>query len=514
MKTQIKIVCISILALATTGLAQAQFTDTQSSIEKAQARSLWFSGSNNAAGLTIDGNEFIDRVALGYNHIEGDFRRHQAAQTQSAITFTADGGLKLGGAYLWGLFDFTRRTDRGTVWNASLLDPFRNMPFVVADPNVSDWQIQTYDMQVKASTPFLLNDRLALGLSLSYHNIIGAKQVDPRATNRFYAIHVKPGLVWRLNEKSFIGVSGEFLNHREDYQPTIINEEQLVNLMRGLGFNTLNIVGGNQGIRERWSIKNFWGGELQFNTRIGRANTLIAVGYRGGSEELFDDFRTPFRIGTMEGTEISANLSTTFGSTNNLNLITLRGVMASWEAVEYIQTLDPRWEVNRWIVQSQRTTATFDAINIQASYDFFRGRSETDYAWRAGAFANFNVNQDAFIMPVGIQDITAFSVGANAKYNWAINSRNQLLAGVRFMHRMTLDEEFAYLGPNATAPVITNFVRPDFDIRAMNYNLLGLELTYSRNLQNMGFFISGHLDYLMAGNLSRIISSVRVGFTF
>jgi len=521
MKNIIKTFSISALLLG--GFAHAQHAETLSSIEKTEARSLWFFGSNNAAGLTIDQNDFANRVLTGFNRTSGDFRRLQAGETESVFNLKADGGLQLGEGFAWGVFDYNHVTHRGTRWNTSLLNPFRDMPFFIADPNVSDWVIQTYFMQAKLSTPFLFGDRIALGLDITYRNEIGAKQVDPRATNRFYSVNVKPGLIYRVNLTNFIGISGEFLNHREDHVSSRAVHFGIypVYVMRGLGFNQPGQISSGTGTTTgfptstRWSMKDLWGGEIQYGTRIGNVSALLSVGYRMGVEDLFEAPTEPKRLGTVRTDEFRVNLRSTFGSNNNLNLVNLGMSNTNMRGIEYVQELDQAVDVRRWIVLYQSTRSTFDRMNIGVSYDFFRGRSETDYAWRAGLFANYISNKDAYIIPVGIQDFTAVNLGIHAKYNWAINPQSQILFGARIMHHNSLNNEFAYHGPGADDRIITEFVIPDFEMRTMNHTLFGAEMTFHFRLQNTGFFAGQHLDYITAPDgLNRIFYSVRVGFTF
>jgi len=504
-----------LFALLSSGFAHAQYTETLSETEKKQARSLWFSSTNNAAGLTIDQNDFADRVFTGFGRTSGDFRRPQAGETESVFRLKADGGLQLGEGFAWGVFDYNHITNRNTQWNASLLNPFRDMPFYVADPNISDWVIQSYFMQTKLSTPFLFNNRIALGVDIAYSNKIGAKQIDPRATNRFYSVHVKPGLIFRLTPTNFIGISGEFYNHNEDYVPSrsVHFGVYPVYLMRGLGFSFPGQIATATNVPRRWSEKVRFGGEAQFGTQIGNTHALLSAGYRRAVENLFEDPETPTPLGSVLIDEFYLNLSSTFGSNNNLNLVNLGFSNVNIKGIEYVMQMIP--ERNTWDILHRAARSTFDRMNIRASYDFFRGRSETDYAWRAGLFVNYMTNNDAFIMPIGIQDFTAMNVGVHAKYNWAINPTSQVLFGARVMRHANLSSEFAYYGPGADERIITDFVVPDFEMRTKNHTLFGAEMTFHFRLQNMGFFAGQHLDYVRAyGGLSRIFYAVRVGFTF
>ncbi len=73
-------------------------------------------------------------------------------------------------------------TDAG--YNASIADPFRGMPYYVADQHLSKWRNQYYDLKFRAATP-LLGNHWALGLEGNYVATLAAKQRDPRVDTRF-----------------------------------------------------------------------------------------------------------------------------------------------------------------------------------------------------------------------------------------------------------------------------------------------------------------------------------------
>ena len=506
------------------GYVSAQFTGTMSGVEKTKVKSLWFYGTNNAAGLTVDQQTFSNQTALGYDHSSGDFHRPQVGETESALVFNSEGGVKLNGSYLWGNFVYANKTNVGTQWNASLIDPLRDLPFFIADKYVSDWKINTYDMQMKISTPFFLQDKVAAGLDVHYRVEIAGKQVDPRADNRFRAIHVKPGLVYRLHPSIFVGLNGEYYNHREDSPPYRSNNQlnHNVYLMRGLGFNVVDII-GSFGLNNRWMIKELLGGEVQIGAKSGSVHALLSAGYRRAAEEVVKTHLhtadqaavIPEHGGMVSESEWYMNLNALFGSNDNINAVKVDLNNRDLKGIEALEIMVQGEDlIGGYVVEYESIRSTYDRVNIYASYDYFKGNSDNDYLWRAGAFINYGSNKDAYIEPVGIQNFNAMDVGIHFKYNLPLNPLCQLLVGVNVTSHTNLSKDFAYEGPDPDAAVISEFVVPDFDFRTMDYYKIGGSLMHATKMKKMGYFIGADAAYFQGGSLSRTVVSVKFGLYF
>ena len=68
---------------------------------------------------------------------------------------------------MWGAFNFAQKNLTDAGYNASIADPFRGMPYYVADQHLSKWRNQYYDLKFRAATP-LLGNHWALGLEGNY----------------------------------------------------------------------------------------------------------------------------------------------------------------------------------------------------------------------------------------------------------------------------------------------------------------------------------------------------------
>ncbi len=108
-----------------------------------------------------------------------------------------EGRTLLDSFYVAGKFTYRREAIHDANFNASVIDPFRGMPFIIADNNPSDWVQQHYDLGFRVASPAY--GRWSLGLAGSYKAASGAKQRDVRTENNFYSLSVTPGVVYSIS---------------------------------------------------------------------------------------------------------------------------------------------------------------------------------------------------------------------------------------------------------------------------------------------------------------------------
>ena len=180
MKNKIfKIAAILVPALFAGYVAMAQ-TGTKAAIERAALENIWTSNTENAAGGMVDAPTLMANAFAGYDYKKGDFKPKQVGEKINSLVFHTDGGgiyKNVGNMYLWGDFTYTKDDISGAKWNATLADPTRDMPFFVADENVSKWKNQTYDMNFKAGFPRLINNHLIIGIAGGYQAAIAANYI-------------------------------------------------------------------------------------------------------------------------------------------------------------------------------------------------------------------------------------------------------------------------------------------------------------------------------------------------
>ena len=195
----IQLAGMTILAIILSQPIIAQETGfiTPASLELIKAKTLWFN-TGNSAGLTLDEMQNFNTLLFNTNLNKGDFKRKYEGTNERIMGVSTEGGLNLGGGYVWGKFTYHNEKQDGTLYNTTMLDPGRGMPYFPVDANISDWVKQDYNLAMKAATRPLA-DKILLGIEGQYVTRTGAKQIDPRSTTNFYTLNVKPALTVQFN---------------------------------------------------------------------------------------------------------------------------------------------------------------------------------------------------------------------------------------------------------------------------------------------------------------------------
>ena len=168
--------------------------NTPAALERMKMQNLWLEHTSNAAGAILDNTVRYSTVSLGYDIGNGTFRRPQEGKKVNSLDFKTEGGgiyEGLHGMYVWGSFSYSRYKVHKAEYNASLIDPLRGMPFIIADTNRSNWVNQDYNLEMQMTTPLLWN-RVIIGITGRYQNAVGAKQLDPRPLVRLSQFMLLP----------------------------------------------------------------------------------------------------------------------------------------------------------------------------------------------------------------------------------------------------------------------------------------------------------------------------------
>ena len=81
----IKYTLTALVLAATVTSAVAQQASSLQSIERKKMESLWFSNSNNAAGVQLDQMGRYSQLGINYNSTEGDFKRTQLGENNNGL---------------------------------------------------------------------------------------------------------------------------------------------------------------------------------------------------------------------------------------------------------------------------------------------------------------------------------------------------------------------------------------------------------------------------------------------
>ncbi|PKO99745.1 MAG: hypothetical protein CVU13_04255 [Bacteroidetes bacterium HGW-Bacteroidetes-8] len=508
-----------IMTLITTNSAVAQEAAKQNSpasIELLKAKSLWFN-TNNAAGLTLDKMHDYSDLNFQYKIKSGDFKKSHDGEKESTLGVSTEGGLKLSGGYVWGKFSYNNETLRNTLYNTTMINPERGMPFYTVDKNMSDWKRQNYKLEMKvASKP--LWDKYIVGIQGEYVTSTGAKQVDPRSVGYFYTITVKPGIAAMFGKHS-VGVNMVYQNLVEETRTTNSNGQlsQDVYVVKGLGNFYSAVVGGLQSLGQFVYSGNKIGGDIQYSYGISDINFILSGNYHLRVEDVISSPTKPKKEGTIKEEMMSANLTVT-KSCDNFHRLDLSYSVNNSSGIEYVQVLDNTYEVQRWVDVYSSVRSTYNQIDMVAKYDFFRGAAH-EYKWKAGLFANYRDNDDLYILPKSKMRVENLFFGINAKTNIPLKLANRLILGADFIYKNNINGYYIYKGADATSPVITQFMTPDMQYSRQDYYKIGGEVSYFTNISRSnksGMFVKVAADYYkpVEGEGNRMQTTIGLGFTF
>lgn len=467
---------------------------TPAALERMKSDDLWTNTTVNAAGAVLDQTRRYAEVGLGYATSDGDFNRPQGGRYRSDLLFNTEGGGSVGKFYMWGAFDYTRSKIKDALYNCSVADPFRGMPYYLADLNPSDWVHQNYDLQARLASPRI--GRTAIfGLNLRYRNTIAAKQVDPRPETYYYKIDIQPSVIFTLGEHHNIGLTFEYYNLREDVEMTLSNLEQAQHffIMKGLGYFTSDL-GGNY-VRRQYN-GNSVGGELQYNFK-GDVNLIVTGSWARKVEDVTVPIATqPKKQGSVVDdrlkVSLAANTTTRGGYTHSVRLSYQDRAI---DGIEYVQKYDNNYESQDWITIWKGIRSQYRTHHIDFNYDLMRGY-EAEYSFRTGVLADYNRQNDIYLVPTPstTELISNTKIGAYFKKNFRFGSRynGRLLCGLTAQYNINLDGTYDYHGTAPDSEIVKDFMYLDLAIRSADYFDGAAEVTYSRNLNlssNSTFFV-------------------------
>lgn len=522
--------CLS-LAMAAVMPASAQNTTT-ASVERQKLENIWVNNTDNAAAGVIDAPSRYSLSDLNFGMTKGDFKRVQQGKDNNSVGFHTEGGgiyEKMGGMYLWGEFSYSRDRIKGARFNASLIDPLRGMPFLLADSTASKWINQDYSMRMKVAFPKFF-DCLTLGVGASYQNAQGAKQVDPRPLMRLSKIGVTPSAVVEIGKHNFLGAHFDYYNRREDGNP--INTNNRVNQAGwdfvAPGFFQTGEFGSFSSLSsKRFYNANAMGGGVQYGFKNDRLNLLVSGSYMQKVEDVDNQYsgEPTASIRKMIGTvkeelwngKLVANY--TFNSGNILAL-NIGYTDKSIDGIEYLQTYDNSFDVQAWIINAKFTRSNFSTKQTDVKLDYMVTDDGNSYKWWMGAQYTKLTDGYVYYQPRSTQDVETAVLGAFVSRNIRLCDRHALTLTVNGGYSTNRSGELDYHGYKADNVGFTMLTLKDFEFLCTDYAKFGGEVTYTfSGFKNpsMSLYVTADFDYYKPDSeifSKRTFTNFKVGVAF
>ena len=478
-------------------------------------QNFWFN-SYNAAALSFSPLDGYSDLHLSYNREQGAFKHALDCGTGSVVTATTSGATEYKGFVLYGDFSYINSFYKDCLYNANRYEPSFEMPYYLADWNLSDWKKQCYDMGLKLAAPILAGGRLATGVEIRYDTRTGAKQMDPRAVSTALNLLVAPSVAYSPDGANTFGLTLEYelIKERTRHSTENYLVDQPVAIMRGLGYYTQGSVGGNL------SVANY----LYSGNRAGAA---LEWSHDGASSDLFSSLHGGYEKTTVlerpTFPQMRGATGTVFGDVafkaklgpGRSHRISFEGNFSRVTGYEYIQELvtSPKRE---WRTISIVPASHYLFAAGVLSYDYYSGAGADGYNWRAGALVSFDMSDQTYSMSY----FSNIGVDASLRgaYNIALSRGVSLLASANAGYRLPISGEYFYSGSvNTSSAIVTGFYPSEIDYLTSQAVHAGAGLTCSLPVTgktNLYFKADADFRAPLEGGGNRFAAALTIGTLF
>lgn len=475
---------------------------TGAALEMLKEQKLWFH-TTNAAGAALDDTTNYSTLTIAHSQLKGNFHRPQQGNRQKSTTIGTEGFLNLGNAYVWGEFNFEQRNVTDAQFNASITDPYRGMPFIMADDHKSEWRNQYYDMKFRVATPLVkqgLFEGLGLGLEGVYKATLAAKQLDPRVDTRYFQLDINPGLVYQFDKNSTVGLNLLYSTMKEDSRMSNVNATvaQTYYLLYGLGVAAQQIGDG-----ERLDYHGYkLGYGIQWEERWGNLQLLIS-GDQSRRVENFDrDPETPKKDASVNDNLITSKIEGIIHGDTFNHHFTIDQSSRDLKGIQYVNKFDNTESFQGWQDIYHAVRSTYKTRTVAVDYSLIRNRGN-EYAWRVDAGVAYAKQDDKYLLPASAMKYDNLYMTLGGSYNFELGKtlRRRLLISAKGGYNANLSGSYTYGGVNPDYPTVTALTQGELNYFTTDYCRGNISAEYSQQYsqsQKMNFFARAALDYANA----------------
>jgi len=452
--------------------------------------------SLNAAGLQLDQPKQHSSLAAGYKRTSGNFRRPQAGESIGDLHLYTRGNVYLKKGYLQGYFDYSRNSIRNAEYNASLIDPFREMPYVTADTNASNWLNQHYKIGFKASSAPIA-EKLHLGLGANFIASSGAKQRDIRTVNRYYQLDLQPSLSYSLNDQHHLGAHFLYKNFKEEANNSnaVAHISQGYFALLGLG-NSISALGAGRTMNYQGDA---FGGGLQYQYQ-GAIKTFLSANYTVQAEDANVTFSNPRPGGSILMKKWDASIHLQHDGEVFLQGLKADLLYSNMNGIEYINEFISGTDSEGFYTRFQSVRSKYKRQAISGRYELLR-KSGDAYNWKAAASLAYNKLDDRYLIPASqmFAENMRYGLEGHKLFSLSANLKSQLSIGLRMLLSKNMDAAYEYSGSAAETLPVMDLEQRNFQFYKADYQQFELPIYYSQQLRsnsNVQFFLTGNLQWV------------------
>ena len=489
-----KLFSVLLLGVFSLHLALGQEESTRVSspaaLQTMKLNAQWFQG-NNTAGLSINPLRDYSKLFASYTHEYGDFHPAMEGSKVGNLHFGAEGSKALHGFNVWASFNYDRQVKKEAGYNASIIHPYRGMPYYVVDSNLSDWNNQYYQLDFKVASP-MIADKVALGVQGGYDTYLGAKQRDIRSENYAMNLFVMPSLAYKINDAHAFGLNFRYAAYKEE--STMSNVNYYINQpyfeLFGMGFATKRIGSG----RTTDYKANTLGGGVQYQFN-GAIRAFIEGNYELRVEDAVIGFSQPRDIGTIKNSRwnVALNIQKEVGV--NSHYLSARFESSSSAGIQYITKFDDTDSFQGFESLLRNIRSRFIDNKLDLSYIWLRNYQD-EYTWLLEAKGGILQRRAKYLIPYSekIADVAFTSI--EGRRNLILDEKKgqrlelSLLAGFQWKTKNSIS-----LNEEATEEFVTkNIEIPDHLYLGTNFISSRASVEYAQivNQKNqMKLFVKG-----------------------
>lgn len=438
--------------------------------------------SDNAAGLAWDKPTDFSIVRADYGVQSGAFKRPQEALQTSGPAIYGAGNIHMGKYYLQGFFSYKRERLEDVLFNTSLIDPFRDMPYMVLDSNASDWINQHYAMGFEWATPKFA-DRWSLGLGMRYQTSSGAKQRDIRAENNHYVLQIRPSVTYALHPRHIVGLHVSYDNMKEESNNRNVNNrvDQGYYLYYGLG-HAVPYLGSGTTMDYKGDK---WGLGLQYEYK-GNWNVFASSTYILGAETADIGFVQGRTNGMVLNRKSSNELVAKRMLSRGVHQVNLNYEMTRNKGMEYWNEFVPGLESEGYINRYRATRSTYYRDVVQGRYTFLIKGNDA-YSWKFDANVDYEKRNDAYLLPISTFNMENLAYGLSVQKAFTVGSSRASVVSVggRFLQKQNLTGNYQYGGERPDEIPATELMQGELRYGSADYLVVDIPLTYSIKLGDL-----------------------------
>lgn len=419
----------------------------------------------------------LGNSSVSYFNQNNNFRDVYSAKKTEGFKIQSERFVTVKDWKFYGKFSFSKYDDKQTGFT-SMANPYRDNPYKIADSiDNADWRKQHYLLQAQVITPEIVKN-LKAGVGIKYEVLNGARQIDPRPSDKLVDIELTPQLIYTLNKWDF-GINGSYNRFREDLKITMENIQRPKTLYKLLGlgeyqFNDPFIV--STSFTRTYSGDSYGGGFT-----IGRHindNSFIQLSgiYKNVNEDGTDGTTKPFLFGEHQQDIYSGIVTYQYNKGDYNHIVSLEGRRADAENKEFIQSLnattDQYEEVYNAIMHYQLKNSIAFNYGLQIS-------KEQATLWNLGIGLTYNYNDQQYPTTNSRMETEDYLISAYAKRWFNIKNVN-IGIGYQTSVKVVGDNLLRYKADPQFSNFVTNTILyPNFYFNTTNYwaNQLNVQVT-------------------------------------